>query len=413
MAETYIAPGSPLAVRVYGAALFFAIMGVNTLSNLLSGPMPTGTNSQGRKNSSPGYPILRTEALKEKKGTSITMDNFFPLKGAPVMGDQQLKGKLMALSHSTTEMRVDQYRAGVDTGGRVSRQQTLYDLRTTGIGQLRDYWAHMTERLRMVHLFGARGDQDDDLWNIPMDTHPDFARITVNRVMAPSKNRKMYGGGGSSLSGLTKDSILSLADVSRLARILAEGRNRIAPIRMKGDKLADRSNLYILLVTPGQWEMMFAGIDNRKLLALASERGKENMLFAGGNVALIDGIAVIKIESGAFVQFNPGSGVKVCLSATSQDEVTEEVPQALATDGYVVHRALLLGASSLAEAWVSGEFGVPAEVIEEKTDFGNRWEAASNLFGGMTKIRFQHPRTGEFTDMGCIVIDSVVPEVAL
>ena len=85
-------------------------------------------------------------------------------------------------------------RYGVNTGGAMTRQRTVWDLRTAGRAGVEGWWGRTMDQLTLVHVAGARGDQNTADWNIPLADDPEFATIMVNAVKAPSHNRHFYGG---------------------------------------------------------------------------------------------------------------------------------------------------------------------------------------------------------------------------
>lgn len=118
---TNIPYGSPLARKVYGAALFAAVQIEPGFMNLLTGPAPKQAEAESKLKgqTSADYPIVRVTDLSKSAGASVSVDLFNTLTGKPVMGDKRIAGKLMSLTSSSFDVQINQYRGGADAGGRI------------------------------------------------------------------------------------------------------------------------------------------------------------------------------------------------------------------------------------------------------------------------------------------------------
>ena len=76
----------------------------------------------------------------------------------------------------------------------------------------------------------------------------------------------------------------------------------------------------------------------------------------------------------------------------------------------------MLGAQACAYvAGVNRESGVPYSLLENQTNFGRNFEMAGELMCAYDKLRFSLPDGAgnlEPTDIGVMVVDSVVPRVS-
>ena len=80
--------GSPLAAKVFGAAVFAGVQTAPGFMNLLSGDAPQvgDAASKLKGQSSPSYPIVKVTDLKQSAGDKISVDLFNIFTGIPTMG---------------------------------------------------------------------------------------------------------------------------------------------------------------------------------------------------------------------------------------------------------------------------------------------------------------------------------------
>lgn len=87
--------------------------------NRLTGEAPdiSEVKSKLEKSQTPaGYPIVRCSDLSRSAGDTVSVDMFNILQGRPTTGDQKLSGRMMNLTSSSMDIKIDQMRGGVDTG---------------------------------------------------------------------------------------------------------------------------------------------------------------------------------------------------------------------------------------------------------------------------------------------------------
>jgi hypothetical protein len=122
MASTVIPLGHPLARKVYGAAVFAEMTRQPTFMNRLTGEAPglSEVRNKLEKMQTPrGYPIVRVNDLSRSAGDTVSVDMFNILQGRPVTGDHLLAGRMMNLTATSMDVKINQLRGGVDTGGRI------------------------------------------------------------------------------------------------------------------------------------------------------------------------------------------------------------------------------------------------------------------------------------------------------
>lgn len=417
--ETQIKPGDPLAKKVFGAAVFGELVKKPTLLNRITGSPPTlaeAVKKLEKMQSSPDYPCIRVMNLAREKGDTLSVDMFNVLEGIPVTGDRRLSGRMMSLERSSMDIKIDQIRAGVDTGGRMTRQRTIHNLRTVGRGALLGYWARMRDQIGLCHIAGARGYHNTAEWAIPLDSHPEFGDIVVNPIQATTYSRHFNAGSAADIEALTatQDSILGLNDIDRLRAAIDEDEVQMQPIKLPDDESSDDDPLFLLLVTPRQWHYLQVATGDtawRTFLQNARERSSKNPLFRG-TPGMWNGILVRKYPWP--IRFNQGDDVVVATSADTYTEETKTVgasqfAAATPTGQHAVDRAILLGAQAVAELYGKATSGMPFDWHEETTDHGAVHEASLASMGGFAKLRFK-TKSGKDFDHGVMTIDSYAPD---
>lgn len=401
---TIIATGSALARKLYSVALFSqAIRGPSFRKNMI-GPAPKQKAAEAKLKgqTSPDYPFVQVNDLSKTAGEKVSVDLFNIVSGKPVMGDAKLAGKMMGLTSSSMDITINQYRAGVDPGGRMTQQRTVHDLRGIALANLEGYMNRLEDQLCFVHVAGQRGYQNDRDWVVPLESDGDFTSIMVNTVMPPSRNRRFFGGNATTASNIDSADIININDLDRLRANIDDMAFPMQPIRMEGDPDSDENPLYVMYVTGRQWyqlQISTATQNWRTFLANAHARsaGFNHPLFKG-ETGMWAGIVVKKMRRA--IRFGVGQNVK----ELDASDVSQNVVAAVATD-----RALLMGAQAL--ALVYGRHAKSDYYVswhEEETDHGNVIEFSAATMGGKSKLRFTDP-DGNLTDHGVITVDSYAP----
>jgi len=408
---TQVPVGSALARKVFSVAVFAATQRRPSFSKNITGAAPKQSDAERKLKgqTSPDFPIVRITDLSKSAGESVSVDLFNIIKGKPVTGDKKLSGKMMNLTYSSMDIRIDQCRGGVDTGGRMAQQRTLHQLRQIGAANLAGWNSRLNDQQCQVHLAGARGDDTGSDWVIPLATDPEFGEIVVNTIKAPTYNRKIYGGGAADsttdITGVAAADYLALEDIDRLRAILDELVFPMQPIRIPGDEATDENPLFLLQVTSRQWHYLqtnTTGQTWRTFLANAHARseGFKHPLFLG-TPGLWNGILIKKTSRA--IRFNAGSSMQE--NNSSNVEVAHTVPA-----GVTVDRAILLGAQALGDVYgrhQKSDFYFNWH--EEETDHGNTLEISTASINGKAKITLDVD--GVPTDHGVFVVDSAAPAI--
>jgi len=410
MAQTNIPFGHPLARKVFGAAVFAEVVRAPSLTNRLVGPAPKlgqATAKLEKMQTSADYPIIRVTDLNKGAGDTVSVDLFNILEGKPVMGDTKLSGKMMKLTSSSMDVQLNQCRGGVDTGGRMTQQRTIHDLRRVGLAGLAGWYARLAEQRRFVHLAGARGSQNTADWVIPLAADGDFSTIMVNSVAPPTYDRHLYSGAANAApADIAAADMLVLDDIDRMRALIDEQNFPLQPVKFPDDPAAEDEPLFVLLVSSRVWHHLQTETGStawRTFLMNARERSSKNPLFTG-MPGMWNGILVRKMPRA--IRFNPGDVVTIATNADTPGTTTSTVAA-----GVTVDRSVLLGAQALCEVYGRHtSSGTHFNWHEEKTDHENTLEASIASITGCSKLRFAD-KAGRTNDHGVMVIDSSSPTI--
>lgn len=409
MPQTVVGVNHPTARKLYSVATFAASQRQASFRKILTGPAPSQSDAERKLKgqTSPDYPFVSVNDLSKTAGDKVTVDMFNIITGKPTMGDRKLAGNMSALTSETQEISINQYRKGVDPGGRMTQQRTLNNLRTIATANLAGYQNRLEDELALVHLAGARGFQTGADWHVPLETDPDFDEIMVNDVLPPSPNRRIMAEVGStSIASLDATDFLTLNTIDRVRAIVDDMAFPLQAIRLAGDPLAAgmEDPLYCMLVSSRQWHFLQTSTDTqnwRNFLAQAYERAKgwNHPLFLG-TTGVWNGIVVKKMTR--CIRFPAGSSVReYAANGTTINTVTTAVD---------CDRALLLGAQALANVYGRHQKSdYYYSWHEEETDHGNTIEFSVAAMGGKSKLKF-NDMDGVPTDWGVIAIDSYAPD---
>lgn len=424
MAETQIPVGSALANKVFGGALFAAQLRKPTLAGNLTGPAPKQPAAEAKMKgqSSADMPIVEVRSLEDTPGDTVSVDLFNIIGGKPVMGDRNIEGKGDALTSSSMDVKINQYRKAVNAGGEMTRKRTVHSLRGIAMAALLSYFPRLRDQLALCQLAGARGSQAGTDWAVPVSTDPDFSDIVVNALTAPTYNRHFVVDastivqGGQQLAAVDSSDVFLLEHVDLLRQYIDDLEFPLQPVKIADDPAAEDEPMYVLLLSPRQYSSILrqsSGAVLRTFQQNAWNRasyGSKHPLFKG-EVGMWNGILVKKMTRS--IRFNPGDSTQIITSANaaSATESAQTVNAGLGA-GYAVDRGLLLGAQALAVVYGKHhKSGFYFNWNEKLLDHDNQLEVAAAAMAGFKKTRFSIPdSTGTAipTDHGVIVVDSAV-----
>lgn len=418
--KTNVPSGATGAMIQQAVGVFGVCTQRNTQMRHLTGSMPqidaAVAKTKGNQ-SKTSMPIVRADNLTKNKGEEITFHLDNPIGAYPIMGSEHAEGRGTGMSFSEDKLRVNQARFPIDMGNTMTQIRSPYDLRRFGRPKAQKLMNQYMDQSILVHMAGARGFHDHKIeWTVPVDTHPNFAKIMVNRVKAPTKNRHLVAGGGvvgelkvnagelviSTTDGLSMDVLDSVREWGDTIPLPPP------PVEFDSDQAATDSPIRVFLATAAQYSRFSTDPAFRAFQANAHARArlaKDHPLFLG-DAGLWNGILILKNPKP--IRFYAGDPIKYCTAYDSENESTCLVPASFG-DNFAVDRGLLLGGQALAQAFGASEHsGIPFFWSEVKGDHGDKMEILIGAILGMSKIRFavDHGDHKEFTDHGVAVLDT-------
>ncbi len=410
---TNVPVGSALARKIYSVGLFTRVQHAPGFMNLISGEMPKEGSfaAKTKGQTSPDYPIVKAGDLAKGAGDTVSIDLFNILQGKPVMGDTRIEGRMMQLTYSSMDVRIDQVRGGADSGGRMTQKRTVHNLRNISMAGLQAWMQRLEDQTALVQLAGARGSQNTTDWVVPLASDPDFNSIMVNSVKAPTKNRQFYANDATAPDNIGTNDALTLQDIDRIVASLRESPVVLQSVKIKGDDRAWNDPLWVMFVTERQWLYLQARTGQttwRQAVQYAFERkssGVKHPLFDAYETIMWNGVLIKRMNRYA-IRFNSGDSVTYDTGGADGGTYTE----ATATTGQPVDRAIIVGAQALAKAYGKSASDYFYDWSEKEVDHGNSIETVCAAMCGSSKIRFKID--GADTDFGVAVIDSYAPDPA-
>lgn len=411
--STTVPVGSALARKVYSVGLFSRVQTAPGFMNLLSGEMPKQGSfaSKAKGQTSPDYPVVKSGDLSKGAGDTVSVDLFNILQGKPTMGDRRIAGRMMQLTYSSMDIRIDQTRGGADSGGKMTQKRTVHNLRSISMAGLQAWMQRLEDQTTLVHLAGARGTQNTADWVVPLASDADFNDIVVNTVKAPTANRHYFANDATALDNIGTNDALTFQDIERIISQLREAPITLQGIRIKGDDKAWNDPLWAMFVTERQWLYLKSRTGQtqwRTAVQNAFERksaGVKHPLFDNYETVMWEGM-LIKRMSRYAIRFATGTVVTYDTGGADGMTYTESTK----TTAVDVDRALIVGAQALAKAYGKSRSDYFYDWSEEEVDHGNSIETVCASMGGTAKIRFKID--GADTDMGVAVVDSYAPDPA-
>lgn len=428
MGITVVGQGNPLANKQYSSALSAMAVKQPTPLNMLTGPMPSHDDAMKKlkQQTTVEMPVVRVDELEKGPGDVVQLDCAHVVKLRAVMGDRNAEGMGPSLKYSSQDIRLDMATLPVSAGGKMTQQRTPHSMRKNAMSQLKSGMPRFRWQRSLVHMAGARGNQDGSNWILPLASDPDFVEQMVNVLRAPTYNRHWVVNagtlvqGGAQLASVATTDKMVLSAIDEFAALWSEMSTKMAPIQIPGDPAAGDDPIKgILLVDPLVWDAVLTDSSTsnnvRSWEASAMKRAeygdlKKHPLFSG-SPWLWNGVLIRRMNDG--IRFNAGEATKHVtvgnrLTATETD-VT--IAAGLSTT-HQVARSLFLGAQAL--GIVSGGNRTSEEtysLLEVYSNFGRNLDLAGEIMGAEQKLRWDLPNSAgdlEPTDFGVGVIDSVV-----
>lgn len=411
--STNIPVGSALARKIYSVGLFTRVQHSPGFMNLISGEMPKEGSfaAKTKGQTSPDYPIVKAGDLAKGAGDTVSIDLFNILQGKPVMGDKRIEGRMMQLTYSSMDVRIDQVRGGADSGGRMTQKRTVHNLRNISMAGLQAWMQRLEDQTALVHLAGARGSQQTSDWVVPLQSDGDFSEIMVNTVKAPTKNRYFAANDATTPADIGTNDALTLQDIDRIVAQLRESPVVMQSVKIKGDDRAWNDPLWVMFVTERQWLYLQSRASQttwRQAVQYAFERksgGLKHPLFDAYETIMWNGVLIKRMNRYA-IRFRAGDNVVIDTGGADGMTYTESTVQT----AQPVDRAIIVGAQALAKAYGKSSSDYFYDWSEKEVDHGNSIETVSAAMSGSAKIRFKID--GADTDFGVAVVDSYAPDPA-
>lgn len=426
--STHISSSSPLANKKFSRALSAMAVRQPTPLTSLTGPMPSEDDAMRkiRQQTTTEMPVVRVDELSKGPGDKVQLDCAHVVKLRAIMGDENAEGRGAKLDYSSVEMKIDMATLPVSAGGKMTQQRTPHSMRKNALAQLKGGMPRFRWQRCLVHLAGARGEQDGSDWIVPLASDGDFAAQMVNPVKAPTYNRHWVVDGsslvqgGAQLASVDTTDALKLGHIDEWAALWDEMAVKMAPIQIPGDMAAGDDPIKgVLMVDPLVWDALItettAGNNIRTWQQAALDRASygqmgKHPLFAGKPL-LWNGVLVRKMQFG--IRFGASVAVPHVTAGNrlTATETNVTVAAGLSTT-HVVARSLFLGAQALGLASGGNQTsGETYSLLENRTNFGRNLELAGEIMGAEQKLRWDLPNSSgdlEPTDFGVAVIDSVV-----
>jgi N4-gp56 family major capsid protein len=411
--STNIPVGSALARKIYSVGLFTRVQHSPGFMNLISGEMPKEGSfaAKTKGQTSPDYPIVKAGDLAKGAGDTVSIDLFNILQGKPVMGDKRIEGRMMQLTYSSMDVRIDQVRGGADSGGRMTQKRTVHNLRNISMAGLQAWMQRLEDQTALVHLAGARGSQQTSDWVVPLQSDADFGEIMVNTVKAPTKNRYFAANDATTPADIGTNDALTLQDIDRIVAQLRESPVVMQSVKIKGDDRAWNDPLWVMFVTERQWLYLQSRTSQttwRQAVQYAFERksgGLKHPLFDAYETIMWNGVLIKRMNRYA-IRFAAGDNVVTDTGGADGLTYTESTVQT----AQPVDRAIIVGAQAMAKAYGKSASDYFYDWSEKEVDHGNSIETVAASMTGSAKIRFKID--GADTDFGVAVVDSYAPDPA-
>lgn len=357
--DTQVPVGDPKAVKRWSAELFLDTAKKAYFERKFIG---TGDNSL----------IQRLTDLDSAAGDTISFDLSLQLRKKPIYGDDRAQGKSEDLKFATDEVKIDQMRAPVSAGGRMTRKRTLHDLRSVARDRLGDYWSRFIDEMHFVYLSGARGINEDFIEDVAWVGH------AGNAIQAPDADHILYGGAATSKATIDTGHIMTRGVVEKalvkaqMIRATNPENPNMLPVSINGEPhfvvLMGRFQEYNMRTDTG------AGGWLEIQKAAAAAEGRNNPIFKG-TLGMINNAVLHSHES--VIRFSDyGAGANL-----------------------PANRALLLGRQAGVCAYGTAG-GMRMQWKEEQTDFENQVDIAAGTIIGVKKTRFKS------RDFGVIAVDT-------
>lgn len=321
-------------------------------------------------------PVQILTDLESDAGEQISYDLLAELKMAPVEGEDVLEGKEEGQKFYTDQIYIDQARAGVNTGGRMTRKRTLHDLREKAKRQQSSWWARLMDELLFIYVSGERGINTNFL--LPLG----YTGRANNALVTPDSNHRLYGGDATAYNNIDSGDKMDLRLIDR-AKTKADSQGGgatdvpvLQPCKIDGNETfvcvmhVFQEDDLRSSTTTGQW------LDIQK--AAAGAEGKNSPIFKG-SMGMYRG-CILHSHRNVIRFSNAGSG------------------------NVEAARALFLGSQAAVVAFGSPGTNLRFDWHEETRDNGDKVVISTSSIFGVKKVTFTTPAGAQ--DFGAFALDT-------
>lgn len=135
MSRTIIGVGDAKAVKRYSALLAVDQAKTSYWQKKMMGVGETAST-----------PVQLLTDLESDAGDTITFDLSMQMRMLPIEGENELEGREEALRFFTDEVKIDQMRGGVNSGGKMTRKRTVHKLRQVARKRQSEWWGRVYDQ---------------------------------------------------------------------------------------------------------------------------------------------------------------------------------------------------------------------------------------------------------------------------
>ena len=355
MARTIVGVNDPKAVKKYSG-----LMAYDTSQKSYWNTRFMGRGAEAE------VPVQILTDLESDAGEQIYYDLLAELRMAPIEGEDTLEGREEGQRFYTDSIYIDQARAGVNTGGRMTRKRTLHNLREKARRQQSGWWARLMDELHFIYAAGARGVNPNFL--LPLG----YTGRANNALVTPDAQHTLYGGDSGSgipTSFATIDAndkmTLDVLDRAKTRADVQGGGPTGIPV-LQPCKI-DGNETFVCVMHTWQEDDLRKAVGTGGWLdiqkAAAAAEGRMSPLFRGG-MGMYRGI-ILHSHRNVIRFSNAGAGANVAAA-----------------------RALFLGAQAMVTAFGSPGTNLRFDWFEETRDNGDKVVISTSSIFGTKKVTF-------------------------
>lgn len=322
-------------------------------------------------------PIQILTDLESDAGEAISYDLLAELKMAPVEGEDILEGKEEGQKFYTDQIYIDQARAGVNTGGRMTRKRTLHNLREKAKRQQSSWWARLMDELLFIYLSGARGINPNFL--LPQG----YTGRANNALVTPDSYHTLYGNDATAFNNIDANDKFDLRLIDR-AKTKADSQGGGATdVPVLQPCKIDGNETFVCVMHTFQEDDLRANTNTGQWLdiqkAAAGAEGRNSPLFKS-SLGMYRGV-ILHSHRNAIRFNNAGSGNNVEAA-----------------------RALFLGSQAAVVAFGSPGTNMRFDWHEETRDNGDKVVISTSSIFGVKKVTFTTAAGAQ--DFGVFALDT-------